>query len=488
MPGSLTLFCGTPHAACWGPDVNGPHPPPAAPRSVAVALFTGDLRVHDNPVLQGAIDSRDEVVPLFVLDSGVERSGFLVQNRAVFLADCLADLDASLRARGGRLVIRSGDVVGQVLAVSTATGADSVHVAAGPSRYAHRRAQRLAAALGRTGRRLHEHEGALTVVPPGAVAPDGKDHYAVFTPYLRRWSDQPLRQPLDAPERVPVPDVASDGLPARTTLAGMARGELSPGLPAGGESAARRRLAAWEEGPMAGYAGGRDDLSGETTSRLSPDLHFGCLSPVEVAHRAHERGGPGAGAFLRQLAWRDFHVQVLAARPDAAWNDYRPRGDRWRSDARDVAAWKDGRTGYPIVDAAMRQLREEGWMPNRCRMLAASFLSKTLYIDWRIGARHFLDLLVDGDVASNQLNWQWVAGTGTDTRPNRVLNPTTQARRFDPHGDYVRRWVPELAGLDGASVHRPWVLDDRPDAVGYAAPIVGLEEGLARFRRARGVD
>jgi deoxyribodipyrimidine photo-lyase len=455
---------------------------------VTVALFTGDLRVHDNPMLRAAVDSAEHVVPLFVLDSGVRRSGFLVQNRAAFLADCLADLDAGLGARGGRLVVRSGDVVEQVLAVTAATDAASVHVAAGPSRYAQRRAERLADTLGRAGRRLHVHEGSVTVVPPGAITPGGKDHYAVFTPYLRRWSEHPPRQPLGAPARVPVPEVASEGLPGRTDLSALARGELSPGLPVGGERVARRRLAAWEEGPMAGYAGGRDDLSGETTSRLSPDLHFGCLSPVEVAHRARERGGPGAAAFLRQLAWRDFHVQVLAARPEAAWNDYRPRGDRWRSDARDVAAWKDGRTGYPIVDAAMRQLRTEGWMSNRCRMLAASFLSKTLYIDWRTGARHFLDLLVDGDVANNQLNWQWVAGTGTDTRPNRVLNPTTQARRFDPHGDYVRRWVPELAGLDGASVHRPWVLDDRPDAVGYAAPIVALEEGLARFRRARGVD
>jgi deoxyribodipyrimidine photo-lyase len=468
--------------------VNGPQPAAVVSRSVAVALFTGDLRVHDNPVLRAALDRGQHVVPLFVLDTGVQRSGFVVHNRAAFLADCLADLDGSLRARGGRLVVRFGDVVEQVLAVSAATDAGTVHVAAGPSHYAQRRAERLAAALGRTGSRLQQHEGAVTVLPPGAVVPAGRDHYAVFTPYFRRWREQPVGRPLDAPARVWVPDVVSEDVPGRAALAALARGELSPRLPTGGESAGRRRLVAWEDGPLAADADRGPDLADEATSRLSPYLHFGCLSPAELAYRARDRDGPGAQAFLRQLAWRDFHYQVLAARPDAAWNDYRPRDDRWRRDPGDAGAWKDGRTGYPLVDAAMRQLRTEGWMPNRCRMLAASFLSKTLYIDWRIGARHFLDLLVDGDVANNQLNWQWVAGTGTDTRPNRVLNPTTQARRFDPHGDYVRRWVPELADLDDASVHRPWVLDDRRrEGLGYPTPLVSIEDGLARFRRARGL-
>lgn len=180
---------------------------------------------------------------------------------------------------------------------------------------------------------------------------------------------------------------------------------------------------------------------------------------------------------VRQIAWRDFHRQVLAARPAAATADYLTKHDRWRSaDAahEDVQAWKEGRTGYPVIDAAMRQLRHEGWMHNRGRLLTASFLTKTRYVDWRVGARHFLDLLVDGDVADNQLNWQWMAGTGTDTRPNRVLNPVTQAKRYDPDGAYVRRWVPELAALDGPAVHEPWKLR-RPDRAGlddYPDPVV----------------
>ncbi|MFB7509847.1 FAD-binding domain-containing protein, partial [Streptomyces broussonetiae] len=223
----------------------------------------------------------------------------------------------------------------------------------------------------------------------------------------------------------------------------------------------------------------------------SPHLHFGTLSPVELVHRARKAGGPGAEAFVRQLAWRDFHRQVLAARPAAAVTDYRTRRDRWRSErtARaDIEAWREGRTGFPVIDAAMRQLRHEGWMHNRGRLLTASFLTKTLYVDWRVGARHFLELLVDGDLANNQLNWQWVAGTGTDTRPNRVLNPVAQGRRHDPDGAYVRRWVPELAGVAGAAVHEPWKLRDRAGISGYPDRVVDLADGLARFRQARSLE
>jgi len=251
---------------------------------------------------------------------------------------------------------------------------------------------------------------------------------------------------------------------------------------------ARERLAVWPREGVAAYADRHDDLPGDATSRLSPHLHFGTLSPVELVHRSRRAGGPGAEAFVRQLAWRDFHRQVLAARPEAASADYRTKHDRWRSERTahaDIEAWRAGRTGYPVIDAAMRQLRHEGWMHNRARLLTASFLVKTLYVDWRVGARHFLDLLVDGDVANNQMNWQWVAGTGTDTRPNRVLNPVVQGRRHDPDGAYVRRWVPELREVAGAAVHEPWKLGRERAALDYPEPIVGLADGLARFREAR---
>ncbi len=458
--------------------------------SVSVALFTADLRLHDNPVLAAAA-AAGRVVPLFVVDPGIGRAGFAVPNRAAFLAESLADLDAGLRSRGGRLVVRKGEPADVVRAVVRDTGAREVHLAGGASRYAAGREERLRKALAGLGCELVVHDAVITAVAPGAVTPAGRDHFAVFTPYWRRWNAERVRAVRAAPRRIIVPDeVASGELPSAAELTGPGGGRPSPGLPPGGESAGRKVWARWRGSALAGYGQSHDDLAGDATSRLSPYLHFGCVSPVELVHQARGSGaGQGAEDFVRQLVWRDFHHQVLAARPDAAWADYRPRHDRWRSAPRELAAWREGRTGYPIVDAAMRQLQHEGWMHNRARLLAASFLTKTLYLDWKEGARHFLDLLVDGDLANNQLNWQWVAGTGTDTRPNRVLNPLVQAARFDPAGEYVRRWVPELAGLPGRAVHQPWRLrEDERAGYDYPEPIVSLADGHARFARARGLD
>ncbi|RPF29308.1 deoxyribodipyrimidine photo-lyase type I [Streptomyces sp. Ag109_G2-6] len=456
----------------------------------AVVLYTSDLRLHDHPPLRAALAACEQVVPLFVRDRAVERAGFAAPNRLAFLADCLADLDAALRDRGGRLVLRSGDVVEEVCALVREAGADQVHLAAGASGYAQTRERRLREALRSQGCALHAHDAVITAVAPGAVLPSGKgsDHFAVFTPYLRRWSELPPRPVAAAPRAVRVPeDIGSEELPHRSAVTGT-----SPGLARGGEGEARRLLTRWLRSGIARYEDTHDDLAADATSRLSPHLHFGTLSPVEAAVRARTAGGPGAEAFVRQLCWRDFHHQVLAARPEAAAQDYRTRHDRWRTgrDAEEeVQAWKDGRTGYPVVDAAMRQLRHEGWMHNRGRLLAAGFLAKTLYADWRTGARHFLDLLVDGDVANNQLNWQWVAGTGTDTRPNRVLNPVRQGLRHDPDGRYVHRWVPELAGLPAPRVHEPWKLPAAERAcLDYPGPLVDLAEAQARFREARQRD
>ncbi|WP_406194040.1 DNA photolyase family protein [Kitasatospora sp. NBC_01560] len=441
--------------------------------TVSIALFTQDLRLHDNPVLRAAADAADEVVPLFVLDPGVAAAGFDAPNRAAFLADCLADLDDQLRSLGSRLVLRSGPAAAEVARLAAETGAASVHVAAGVSGFAHRRELALHALL---GDRLKVHDGSLTVALPGAVTPAGKDHYAVFTPYFRAWQQAPRRTVHRVPRALRTPEgLASDPLPAAEPE--------SPGLPPGGERAGRRR---WLHYDLDQYAELHDDLAADGTSRLSPYLHFGCLSAAELAAAAARQDGAGPEAFVRQLAWRDFHHQVLAARPDAAHHDYRSKGDRWLSDSAEAEAWRRGRTGFPLVDAGMRQLAYEGWMHNRARLVTASFLAKTLYQDWRLGARHFLRLLVDGDVANNQLNWQWVAGTGTDTRPNRVLSPLAQADRLDPDGAYVRRWVPELAALPGKSVHRPWRLERRP--AGYPAPLVDPDAVAARLRAARGLD
>jgi deoxyribodipyrimidine photo-lyase len=456
------------------------------PQGVSVALFTCDLRVHDNPVLHAAARGAQATVPVFVLDDAVREAGFVTPNRAAFLADCLEDLDRSLRERGSRLLVLRGDAVEQAVRLAGALGEAQVHVAEGVSGFAQRREARLRELL---GPRLTVHQAVMTTVAPGALLPAGRDHYAVFGAYHRRWVLAHRRQPLHAPKELTLPQSIGKGLtPAavRRTLA--AAGRPAPGLAHGGEEAGRALMSRWTgSAAISSYPQLQDDLHADATSRLSPYLHFGCVSATEAAYLATREGSPGAQAFLRQLAWRDFHHQLLAARPDCARADYRPRHDRWRHDEAALVAWRTGRTGYPLVDAGMRQLLHEGWMHNRARMVTASFLSKTLYLDWREGAAHFLQHLVDGDVANNQLNWQWVAGTGTDTRPNRVLNPVRQARRFDPQGDYVRRWVPELASVEGPGVHTPWELPAAERArLDYPEPIVALDEALARFRLARG--
>ncbi|WP_067843452.1 cryptochrome/photolyase family protein [Nocardia lijiangensis] len=431
--------------------------------TTSVALFTRDLRVHDNPVLTAAHREGDTVVPLFVIDRDLVPDR-CPPNRARFLAAALAELDNELRAVGGRLVVRRGEVVDEVDRVVAETGSVKVHLAEDVSGYSRSRADGLRERLRRRDCRVDVHAATVTAVDPELLVPStGRDHFAVFTPYFRRWSETHRRKPLGKPRALTLPRISGDPLPKPDDLRS---GESSPRLAVGGETTGRKLLRDWLSGPLAGYARHSDDLAADATSRLSAYLHFGCLSPTEVVRRV-DMSTEGGHAFARQLAWRDFHHQLLAARPDAAWHDYRARPTHWRDDPHAVDAWRDGRTGYPIVDAGMRQLRAEGWMPGRARLIAASFLTKSLRVHWRIGAAHFLYWLVDADLANNQLNWQWVAGTGTDTRPNRALNPLRQAKRYDPAGDYVRRWIPELAHLEGPWIHTPWRID-----AGYPAPII----------------
>ncbi len=455
-----------------------------APARVSVALFTRDLRVHDNPTLASAVAGADQVVPLFVLDNAILAGTFNQPNRAHFLAESLHDLDESLHRQGGGLVVRRGDVDEQVALVAAAAGADVVHVAGDVSRYAQGRQDRLARRLSHGGVSLRVHDQTLFVVPPGAITPHDRDHMAVFTPFFRRWSDHPRRPAAAVPTAVTLPAGIDPGVVP--TGSEIHAGETSPDRVPGGETEGRQRLASWLRGGITSYDVQHDAMGEDATSRLSAYLHFGCVSPLEVVERALREPTAGAQDFVRQVAWRDFHAQVLAARPDSVRADYRPRGDQWHEDADELAAWKQGRTGYPIVDAGMRQLIREGWMHNRARLIVAHFLCKTLYLDWRLGAQHFADLLVDGDTANNTMNWQWVAGTGTDARFNRTYNVVLQARRHDPAGGYVRRYVPELAGLDDAYVHEPWLLPEHlRDELDYPDPIVDQSQARDRLRAGR---
>jgi len=429
-------------------------------KSRAVVWFTRDLRLHDNPTLEAASRSADEVIPLFVLDPRLRHSG---ANRHRYLHGCLHDLRANLRSLGGDLIVRHGEPVSEVLRLARAAHAEHVVVSSDVSAYAQDRWRKLSAAC--QGARVSLiGVDSHYVVPAGQITPAGSDHYKVFTPYWRAWAEQPWRSPARLPRRINVPsDVDPGNLPEVPAADGR-------GAPAG-ETAARRRMDHWLRRGVAGYGDRHDDLAGDATSRLSADLHFGTLSALELAGRA--RQAEGGETFLRQLCWRDFHAQVTAAFPEMPYRDYRPRQQAWRDDPGALAAWKAGMTGYPIIDAGMRQLAAEGFMHNRARLLTASFLTKNLGIHWTQGARHFFDLLTDGDVSNNSGNWQWVAGTGNDTRPNRRFNPLRQAHRFDPDGSYVRRYVPELAAIEGGAVHEPWKLAHPPR---YAAPLVDVPD------------
>jgi deoxyribodipyrimidine photo-lyase len=429
----------------------------------AIVLFTRDLRVHDQPALAAAAREADEIVPLFVLEERLLRRS---PNRAGFLLECLHELDTSLRRLGGRLVVRRGDTVAEVARVAQAVRAEAVFLSEDVTGFARRREQGLRRALGRAELRV---AAGVPVVPAGQLRPAGRDHYRVFTPYWNAWRSVPWRSAEPSPTRLAVPASAvGEPLPRppvrRTPVAH------------GGEREGRRLVERWLGRGCADYPELRNDLAADATSRLSPYLRFGCVSALELAIRA------GDGEYRRQLCWRDFYHQVLAASPWAETRDLVPLRYDWDHDPEALEAWQAGMTGYPIVDAGMRQLAAEGWMHNRARMIVASFLTKDLNLDWRLGAAHFDRLLLDGDPGSNVGGWQWVAGTGVDTRPGRMFNPTLQARRFDPLGAYVRRWVHELAHVPGPTVHEPWLLEMPHAAPDYPAPIVDHAVAAARYR------
>jgi deoxyribodipyrimidine photo-lyase len=429
-------------------------------RSPSVLWFRRDLRFDDHPALAKAA-SRGPVLALFVVDpSLMEPSGLA---RRVFLLRSLHDMDRRLRGLGGRLVVQDGRPEDVVPGVARRVGATEVHVSADFGPYGTERDRRVAASL-----------DPIPLVPTGspyAVSPHrlrtgGGQSYKVFTPFFRAWRRHGWPDPATSdPTRVDWLDSPDDGLPDVPDLpAGVA-------LPPAGEDAARRAWWGFRSERLTGYRDTRDRPDLDTTSRLSPYLRFGLLHPRTLLSAL----GPDDERFMAELAWREFYGSVLWSWPESARSNFDGRlngllaADAASADAH-FEAWCEGRTGYPIIDAGMRQLRAEAWMHNRVRMLTASFLVKDLHIDWRRGARHFMRHLVDGDLASNQHGWQWTAGTGTDASPYfRIFNPVTQSKRFDPEGDYIRRWVPELRGADAVSVHEPW---RSPSPLDYVRPIV----------------
>jgi deoxyribodipyrimidine photo-lyase len=434
-----------------------------------IVLFTRDLRVHDHPALHAAATA-GEVVPLFVFDEHPLRT-FGGVNRLHFLLESLEDLRTRLRKLGGDLWVRRGNTVDETIKLAREVSASAIHVTTDASTYARHRL----ALLDDAGEIELRSFPGIAAVEPGALTPDSGDHYRVFTPYLRAWAGAPKREVLDAPKRIRTPPPVGTGV--FPSLRELSNKEPSSGIIRGGESKGRERAAVWLSDGVGGYNDLRDDLAADATSRLSAYLHFGCVSPLELV--ADVPRGKGGDQFVRQLCWRDFFLQVLAATPGYARSDYKQRTEQWVEDSDALERWKHGLTGVPLVDAGMRQLVAEGWMHNRARLVTASFLTRRLNIDWRKGGQHFWELLVDGDLASNAGNWQWVAGTGNATRTNAAMNPIRQAKRFDRGGDFVRRYVPELADLEAPTIHEPWRLGESAlRKRGYPMPLNNRGSGL----------
>jgi deoxyribodipyrimidine photo-lyase len=446
----------------------------------AVVWFRRDLRLGDHPALLAAAQE-GPVVALFVLDDALRRAAGAP--RIAFLYRALRALDEQLRARGGGLTVRRGRPENVVPAVARECGAAAVHIGADFGPYGAARDERVDAALGGTPL---VRTGSPYAVAPGRVVKADGTPFQVYTAFYRSWVRHGWRPPAGAaPGDIGWRTLAGTGIPPDPRLpAGLT-------LPAAGESAALAQWRRFRRAHLAGYDSDRDRPDLDHTSRMSPYLKYGCIHPRTILADL----GAGDSAYRREIAWREFYAAVLHFWPDSARGYFRPAMAEMPAEtgrAADAAfeAWAAGRTGFPIVDAGMRQLLAQGWMHNRVRMIVASFLVKDLHLEWTRGARHFMAHLVDGDLASNQHGWQWTAGTGTDAAPYfRIFNPVTQGRKFDPDGAYIRRWVPELAELPAGSVHEPW---GQPGGApgGYPKPIVDhareRAESLSRYQALRG--
>ena len=456
-----------------------------------VCWLRSDLRLDDNRALCDAAASASELAVLFVLDERLLASDRTGAPRVRFLLDCLERLGADLAARGSRLVLRRGDPVGEIGRVLDETRAERIVWNRDYSPFAKARDAAALAAAAKRGVRAESFKDRVAYESGEVLTKEGRP-FAVYTPYRNAWRLRFSHAP-EEPERLaklppPIEGLASLALPSADEL-GFGGDETR--IPTGGEAAAQRRLATFLEKQVAGYAEARDLPARDGTSRLSPYLRFGAISVrrclAAAFERARERHGrESVQKWIDELVWRDFYAAILDRNPHVTRGAHRREYDavRWNDDPAAFRAWCRGETGYPLVDAGMRQLAETGWMHNRVRMVAASFLVKDLLLDWRTGERFFYQRLVDGDPASNNGGWQWSASTGTDAQPwFRIFNPVAQGRKFDPDGSYVRRYVPELAHCEDDFVHAPWKAESPPR--GYPAPIVDhaarRAEALRRF-------
>lgn len=463
----------------------------ASSDETSLVWLRDDLRLDDNPALAGAAGLVLPMTVLYILDEESEGIRPLGGAARWWLHHSLAALAADLESKGSRLVLRRGqsDAIVRKLAGQTKAG----HI------FWNRRYSQpertIDAGLkdwaGENGIHASSFQANL-LFEPWTIRTGAGGPYKVYSPFWRAcMASADIRDPLDAPAALPEPAASGPGVPTSDTLASWKLLPTSPDWSTGlaetwepGEKGAADRLADFLDGPVEDYGTGRNIPGTEGTSRLSPHLRFGEVSPFRV-WREIRRRHPGkipadVGIFRSELGWREFNWHLLYHNPDLATRNFRPAFDnfQWgRVSRSELATWQQGNTGYPLVDAGMRQLWQTGWMHNRVRMAAASFLVKNLLTDWRIGEEWFWDTLVDADAANNPANWQWVAGSGADASPYyRIFNPVTQSKKFDADGSYLRTFIPELQGLEGKQIHEPWTAG----ADGYPAPLVDLAESRER--------
>lgn len=459
---------------------------------IVIHWFRRDLRISDNSALHAAVAASDAVLPVYVVSEWRGGHRWTGSNRQAFLCGCLGSLDANLRTLGSRLIVRRGDAIDELLRLARESGACAIYTNRDPDPFGasvESKLREMAAAVGvelhvLKDACMHEHDEVLT---------GGGDSYRVFSPYARAWLQRSKSLPAGRPKSLVTPvDIASDPLPTLATWGLGAGGEIVPP----GERAARERLDTFLNGPISTYSDARDTPSGSSTSRLSQDLRFGLLSirmVVQQCERMAMDGNPAARdsarKFVAELIWREFYMQILWRYPHVLTEEFNPkyRGMPWPGSDAHFDRWCRAETGFPIVDAAMRQLTQTGFMHNRTRMISAMFLTKDLHVDWRRGEQWFMQMLTDGEIASNNGGWQWSAGTGADAAPYfRIQNPWTQSARHDPEGKYIKRWLPELAHVPIKRLHTP-PEDGRPLVPGYPVPIVDhsveRDKTLGLFKR-----
>ncbi|MEM8534169.1 MAG: deoxyribodipyrimidine photo-lyase [Chloroflexota bacterium] len=469
--------------------------------------FRRDLRLFDNPAFTAAsCISQGSVIPLFILDDAALQSSRTSAARVAFMLDSLRVLDEALRAHSSRLIVRHGEPGRCIAQLLDETDAAGVYWNRDYSPFARRRDTSVKEMLDGRGVDVQIYKDAV-IWEIDDILTKNNTPYTVYTPYSKQWrarveSDLDVLEELAPSEIQPVPDkIGSNAIPSAADL-GFS---TEQSLPSGGEKAALEQLNRFVQFQntlgIQGYDEQRNFPARSATSRLSPYLRFGCIAPRTCLRAAHGAGAQQSGAhtWIGELAWRDFYYQILYHFPHVLQRSFKSvyNGIEWENNEAFFAAWCEGRTGYPIVDAAMRQLTTEAWMHNRARMIVASFLTKDLLIDWRWGERYFMQQLVDGDHASNNGGWQWAAGTGTDAQPYfRIFNPVSQSEKFDPQGEYIRHYIPELQNVSTKFIHEPWKMPkDIQNKVGiqlgrdYPMPLVDhatqRQRALEMYKRAR---